>query len=121
MKTPETDANLAHKICKRPDCTIELSVRNQVGLCQKHARWTGTSGERPSNGNGHAAAGSNGHRKAGNGSTEKANGHAAAPAGNNGEASVLPGLAPDRVNALLAALPAGDKERLARAWLRGEL
>jgi hypothetical protein len=34
-------------------------------------------------------------------------------------AAVLPELAADRVDQLLATLPAGDKERLARAWLSG--
>jgi len=33
MKTPETDANIAPKICKRPGCETQLSPRNRVGLC----------------------------------------------------------------------------------------
>jgi hypothetical protein len=129
QNTPETDAIIAPKTCKRPGCETQLGPKNRIGLCPRHVRWTGTSEERPSNGNGHAAAGSNGHQKAGNGSAEKANGHsstptnghAAAPAGNNGEASVLPALAADRVEHLIATLSAGEKARIALAWLKGEL
>jgi hypothetical protein len=57
-----------------------------------HVRWTGTSEQPPSAGNGHAAA-----------------------------AAVLPELARDRVDHLIASIPAADKARIAFAWLKGEL
>jgi len=109
----ETRANApetAPKMCKRPGCEIKLSAANVIGLCQRHVRWTG---ERTSSG-AHAAA---------NGSARKTNGngHAASPANGNGAAAVLPELAADRVDQLLATLTAGDKARIALAWLRGEL
>jgi hypothetical protein len=118
----ENSTETAPKMCRRPGCEIKLSSANVIGLCARHVRWTAPS-------NGHAAASSrsahaaNGSARKTNGSnghsSTPTNGHAAAPARSNGAAAVLADLAPDRVNALLAALPAGDKERLARAWLRG--
>jgi hypothetical protein len=132
MKTPETDPISTPKtICARPGCTVELSGRNASGCCRAHARWRDRTS---SAGNGHAAAGSNGApraahaagngaRAAANGSAKKngSNGHAATPAGSNGAAEGLPELAADRVDQLLATLTAGDKARLALAWLRGTL
>jgi hypothetical protein len=127
MKTPETDTNIAPKICAKPGCTIELGPKNRSGKCAAHFHWTAPRERTSSANNGHAVASSNG---AANGSAKKTNGsnghssaptngHAAAPAGSNGAAAVLPELAADRVDQLLATLPAGDKERLARAWLSG--
>jgi hypothetical protein len=140
MKTPETDANIAPK-CKRPGCTIELSPRNHVGLCRAHVRWTApgeraASSDAPTNGYAHAHArgngvgnGANGVHKTGNGVGNGGNGRArkaeheaSTPAnGSNGAVAVLPTLAADRVDHLIANLPAADKEKLAFAWLRGEL
>jgi hypothetical protein len=126
QKTPETDAIIAPKTCKRPGCETQLGPKNRIGLCPRHVRWTGTSKERPSNGDGHAAAGSNGHHEAGNGSPAKANGHAhtvprEASSPENGAAAVLPALAADRVDHLIANLTAADKAKIAFAWLKGEL
>jgi hypothetical protein len=129
MQTPETDAHVAPKTCKRPGCETNLGPKNSVGLCPRHVRWTGTSEERPSNGDGDAAAGSNGHQKAGNGSAEKANGHAlkarpdgSTPAnGSDGATSVLPELAADRVEQLLATLPPPTKAKMLMLFLRGAL
>jgi hypothetical protein len=140
MKTPETDANIAPKICARPGCTIELSTRNQVGLCQRHVRWT-APGERaassaaPTNGHAHAHAPGNGHAAAGsNGSGEKTNGHAlkadrevTTPAnGSNGDGKIatLPDLgdfSAERIDRLIATLPLADRAKFALAWLRGQL
>jgi hypothetical protein len=130
MKTPETDANIAPKICKRPGCETQLSSRNLVGLCPRHVRWT-APGERvasspaPTNGHAHAHAPGNGNG-VGNGAKgvqKNGNGHAKADheAPANGAAAVLPALAADRVDHLIANLPAADKEKLAFAWLKGEL
>jgi len=107
VKTPETDVNVTPKLCKRPGCETQLSPRNSVGLCQKHVRWT-APGERVAS----SAAPTNGHAP-GNGQA-KAN-------GSNGAAAVLPELALDRVDHLIASIPAADKARLAFAWLKGEL
>jgi hypothetical protein len=123
MKTPETDTNIAPKICAKPGCTIELGPKNRSGKCAVHFHWTAPGERTASAGNGHAAASSSAHPAA-NGSARKTNGngHAASPAnGSNGAAAVLPDLAPDRVDQLLATLTAGDKARLALAWLRREL
>jgi len=49
QNTPETDAIIAPKICKRPGCETQLGPKNRIGLCPRHVRWTGTSEERPSN------------------------------------------------------------------------
>ena len=122
MKTPETDANIAPKICKRPGCETQLSSRNRVGLCPRHVRWTGTSEQPPNAGNGHAAAAANGSGPKANGHALKAPHEASPPAnGTNGAAAVLPELALDRVDHLIASIPAADKARLAFAWLKGEL
>jgi hypothetical protein len=119
MKTPETDANIAPKICKRPGCENKLSAANTCGLCRAHVRWTG---ERASNaGNGHAAAGSNGsatkangHAHApGNGVTAKTNGHAAA--------AVAGDFLEERLDRLLLNLPADDKFRICQQWLSGAI
>ena len=122
MKTPEPDPiSTPKKICARPGCTVELSSENTCGRCRAHVRWQDRTA---SAGNGHAAAGSNGAHAAANGSATKtngSNGHAATPAGSDGAVAVLPELAADRVDQLLASLTAGDKARLALAWLRGEL
>jgi hypothetical protein len=133
MRAPETDANLAPKICARPGCTIELSTRNQVGLCRAHVRWT-APGERaassaaPTNGHAHAHSrgngngvgnGANGVQKTGNGHAKAA--HEAPANGSNGAAAVLPALAADRVDHLIANLTAADKAKIAFAWLKGEL
>lgn len=122
MKTPEPDpTSTPKKICARPGCTVELSSENTCGRCRAHARWQDRT---RSAGNGHAAAGSNDAHAAANGSAKKTNdrnGHAAPPANGNGAAAVLPELAADRVDQLLATLTAGDKARLALAWLRGTL
>jgi len=122
MKTPEPDPiSTPKKICARPGCTVELSSENTCGRCRAHVRWKDRTS---SASNGHAAAGSNGAHAAANGSATKtngSNGHAETPAGSNGAAAVLPDLAADRVDQLLATLTAGDKARLALAWLRGEL
>jgi hypothetical protein len=121
MQTPEPDpTSTPKKICARPGCTVELSSSNTCGRCRAHVRWQDRT---KSAGNEHAAASSNGARAPANGSATKANsnGHAATPAGSNGAAAVLPELAADRVDQLLATLTAGDKARLALAWLRGEL
>ena len=132
MTTPETDTNSAPKICIRPGCTTPLGPKNKSGKCATHFHWK-APGERTSiSGNGHATAASIGDQKAGNGAGNGANGHAIeathdAPAPKNGSngarknAAVLPDLAADRVDQLLATLTAGDKARLALAWLRGEL
>jgi hypothetical protein len=122
MKTPEPGPiSTPKKTCARPGCTVELSPENVCGRCRAHVRWNDRTSIA---GNGHAAAGSNDAHTAANGSAKKtngSNGHAAAPAGSNGAAAVLPDLAADRVDQLLATLTAGDKARLALAWLRGEL
>jgi hypothetical protein len=130
-KTLETDANIAPKICKRPGCTIELSSRNEVGLCRSHVRWT-APGERaassaaPTNGHAHAHAhapgNGNGVGNGANGVHKAGNGHARAdreaPAnGSNGAAAAGSNLDPDRVDQLLATLSAQDKSKLALAWL----
>jgi hypothetical protein len=124
----ESSTETAPKMCRRPGCEIKLSSANVVGLCARHVRWTAPS-------NGHAAAGSSGAH-AGNGSARKTNGsnghsstptngHAAAPAGSNGAAAVLPELASDfleeRLDRLLLNLPAADKDRIAKQWLRGAI
>lgn len=109
------------KICVRPGCTVALSSENTCGRCRAHVRWQDRT---RSAGNGHAPAGSNGSHAAANGSAKKTtngNGHSSAPAGSNGAAAVVPELAADRVDQLLATLTAGDKARLALAWLRGTL
>jgi hypothetical protein len=119
-KTLEKDSKDAPKLCKRPGCETQLSPRNSVGLCQKHVRWT-APGERvassaaPTNGHAHAHAPGNGS----NGSA-KGNGHAKAN-GSNGAAAVadFPELALDRVDHLIASIPAADKARIALAWLKG--
>jgi hypothetical protein len=122
----ETRANApetAPKMCRRPGCETTLSVANISGLCQRHARWAGARTEvaeqRREKTNGHA----NGARAA-NGSARKTNGNGHAPPaanGSNGAVGVLPALAADRVDQLLATLTARDKARIALAWLRGEL
>jgi hypothetical protein len=133
MKTPETDTNTAPKICAKPGCTIELGPKNRSGKCAAHFHWTAPGERTSSAGNGHAAASSSAHAANGSARKTNGNGHAASPAnGSNGAAisgsgmktsrevaAVLPELAADRVDQLLATLPAGDKERLARAWLSG--
>ena len=103
----ENSTETAPKLCKRPGCETQLSPRNSVGLCQKHVRWT-APGERVAS----SAAPTNGHAPG--------NGHAKAN-GSNGAAAVLPELALDRVDHLIASIPAADKARLAFAWLKGEL
>ena len=115
------ESDTPKKFCARPGCTVELSSENTSGRCRAHVRWQDRTS---SAGNGHAAAGSNGTHAAANRSAKKtngSNGHAAAPANGNGAAEVVPDLAPDRVDQLLATLTAGDKARLALAWLRGTL
>lgn len=126
----ETRANAhetAPKVCRRPGCEMTLSVGNISGLCQRHARWIGARSEvgeqraRREKANGHA----NGAHAA-NGTAKKTNGNGHAPAngsngGSNGAVGVLPALAADRVDQLLATLTARDKARIALAWLRGEL
>jgi hypothetical protein len=107
------------KICARPGCTVELSSENTCGRCRAHVRWQDRTS---SAGNGHAAAGSNGSHAAANGSAKKTNdrnGHAAAPANGNGAAAVLPELAADRVDQLLATLTPATKRDLLLAYLRG--
>jgi hypothetical protein len=104
----ENSTETAPKLCKRPGCEMKLSIGNSSGLCQKHARWTGARTEAASNG----IAKTNGHAHAGNGHTN---------GGKNGAAAVLPELALDRVDHLIASIPAADKARLAFAWLKGEL
>jgi hypothetical protein len=133
MSTPETATKNAPLICNRPGCETQLSPRNSVGLCQRHVRWTApketASSPAPTNGHAHApgvGSGGNGHAAAGsngaNGSATKKNGNAASPAnGNNGAAAVLPALAADRVDHLIANLTAADKAKIAFAWLKGEL
>jgi len=111
MKTPETDAKVAPLICKRPGCTVELSGANRVGLCRAHVRYQ-------DRGNGHAAAHAPGN---GSNGSAKGNGHAKAN-GANGAAAVagdFPELALDRVDHLIASIPAADKARIALAWLKG--
>ena len=117
MKTPETDANIAPKICKRPGCENELSAANTCGLCRAHVRYR-------DRGNGHAAASSSGV----NGSAPKANGHAHAPgngviAKTNGHAAAesLSDFSSERVDHLIATLPPADRAKIAVAWLRGQL
>ncbi len=125
MENIESDAP---KICKRPGCKVALSSANVSGLCRAHVRWR----DRPSSDDGPAIAvtsPANGVEKRGNGVGKPANGHAigddqvtSAPKnGSNGAAAGLPQLAADRVDQLLASLTAGDKAKLALAWLRGEL
>jgi hypothetical protein len=118
---PET----APKVCRRPGCETTLSVANISGLCQRHARWAGArtkiAEQRREKTNGHAK-----DARAANGSARKTNGNGHAPAngsngGSNGAVGVLPALAADRVDQLLATLTARDKARIALAWLRGEL
>jgi len=118
MKTPETHPTSAPKrICARPGCTVELSPENTCGRCRAHVRW---QAHPSSAGNGHADANSSGVN--GSATKKNGNGHAASPAnGSNGSASVLPDLAADRVEHLIATLSAGEKARIALAWLRGEL
>jgi hypothetical protein len=111
------ESDTPKKICARPGCTVELSSENTCGRCRAHVRWQDRTS---SAGNGHA----NGAHAAANGSAKKtngSNGHAAPPANGNGATAVLPELAADRVDQLLATLTAGDKARIALAWLRGEL
>jgi len=136
MNQPESEpTSTPKKICVRPGCTVELSAANTSGRCRAHVRWR----DRPSSGEGGAIAvtspanggkttgdgvgkGANGHALEGHQhASAPKNGHAAAPAGSNGAAAFLPELASDRVDQLLASLTAGDKAKLALAWLRGEL
>jgi hypothetical protein len=114
---PNAESDTPKKFCARPGCTVELSSENTCGRCRAHVRWQDRTS---SAGNGHAAAGSNGAHAAANGSAKKthgSNGRAAAPANGNGAAAVLPELAADRVDQLLATLSARDKSKLALAWL----
>ena len=126
MKTPETDTNIAPKMCAKPGCTIELGPKNRSGKCAAHFHWTAPGERTSSSGNGHAVASSSAHAAA-NGSARKTNGngHAASPANGNGAAAVLPELASDfleeRLDRLLLNLPAADKSRICQQWLRGTL
>lgn len=129
MRTPEPDpTSTPKKICVRPGCTVELSAANTSGRCRAHVRWR----DRPSSGDEGAIAvalPANGVTKTGKGVGKPANGHAIEPShdasapknGSNGPAAGLPELAADRVDQLLASLTAGDRARLAFAWLRGAL
>ena len=134
--TPETETTGAKRICRRPGCEKELGPKNRVGLCQRHVNWTETREQSTTAGNGHTSAAPIGNQGAGEEAATKgrngSNRHALeatqdAPAPKNGSngarknAAVLPDLAADRVDQLLATLTAGDKARLALAWLRGEL
>jgi hypothetical protein len=136
MKTPETDTNIAPKICAKPGCTTELGPKNRSGKCADHFHWK-APGERASiAGNGHAIAASTDDTKAGNGTGNGGNGHALeatqdAPAPQNGSngaaksAAIVPDLAvlflEERLDRLLLNLPATDKSRIVESWLRGSI
>jgi hypothetical protein len=98
MKTPETDANVTPKLCKRPGCETVLSPRNVAGLCRAHVRYQQTAERTSSNGNGHAAAATNG--------SAKGNGHAN-------------GVLEDRLDKLILSIPASAKAAIIDAWIRG--
>ena len=124
-KHAQTPLKPRRKCADALGCEMTLSVANISGLCQRHARWAGARTEvaeqRREKTNGHA----NGAHAA-NGSARRTNGNGHAPAngsnrGSSGAVGVLPALAADRVDQLLATLTARDKARIALAWLRGEL
>lgn|GEM_PF-3696726 len=92
------------RICKRPGCTTELGMKNKSGKCSKHFHWNETAKARPSSGNGHAPARGSG-----------ANGHA--PTAGDRPRDLIA----SRLDRVFASMTIADKEKIAAAWLRGEI
>jgi hypothetical protein len=125
MKTPETDTNIAPKICAKPGCTIELGPKNRSGKCALHFHWTAPGERTSSAGNGHAVASSSGAHAAANGSARKShgsNGHAPTNGnGASGRLEVIPDLDATRVDEFIASLTPPTKAKIVTLYLRGEL
>jgi len=132
MKTPETDPNIAPKLCAKPGCATPLGPKNRSGKCDRHFHWKAPAERSSSSDDGSAIgviAKAIGVEKIGDAGKNGANGHAigddqvtsARKNGSNGAAAVAGEFLEERLNILLLNLPAVDKSRIAEKWLRGEL